>query len=161
MKNAPPFQMKSKLIFGVSLVLLIAGVYYYGAIQKSTEEEGLNSSNLKTAALSEDAPVGFMIQVNESSPSGSDLVATYSQLYGKYQVKVYANRKFSIPTDQEIEALRMESNALDQLYTQMTPEERKKVKRVSFPYAKLEVAGKVIYKRFEELTQKERESLGC
>ena len=161
MKNAPPFQMKSKLIFGVSLVLLIAGVYYYGAIQKSTEEEGLNSSNLKTAALSEDAPVGFMIQVNESSPSGSDLVATYSQLYGKYQVKVYANRKFSIPTDQEIEALRMEATALDQLYFKMSAEERKKIKRVSFPYAKLEVAGKVTYKKFEDLTPAERESLNC
>jgi hypothetical protein len=43
----------------------------------------------------------------------------------------------------------------------MSPEERGKVKRVSFPYAKLVVAGKVTYKRFEDLTQKERESLGC
>jgi hypothetical protein len=91
----------------------------------------------------------------------SDLVKTYSQLYGKFQLKAFANRQFSIPTNQEIEALRLESNALDQLYTQMTREERGKVKRVSFPYAKLEVAGKVIYKRFEDLTQKERESLGC
>jgi hypothetical protein len=66
-----------------------------------------------------------------------------------------------MPSDQEIEALRMESNALDQLYTQIPLEERGKVKRVSFPYAKLEVAGKVTYKRFEQLTQKERESLGC
>jgi hypothetical protein len=55
----------------------------------------------------------------------------------------------------------MESNALDQLYTQIPLKERGKVKRVSFPYAKLEVAGKVTYKRFEDLTQKERESLGC
>jgi len=55
----------------------------------------------------------------------------------------------------------MEANALDQLYFKMNAEERKKIKRVSFPYAKLEVAGKVIYKKFEDLTQKERESLGC
>ena len=127
MKNAATFPMKSRLIFGVSLVLLIAGVYFV-AIQKSTEEEGLNSSNLKTAALSEDAPVGFMIQVNESSPSGTDLVANYSYLYGKYQVKVYANRKFSILTDLQIELLRMEATALDRLYTQMTLEERRKIK---------------------------------
>jgi hypothetical protein len=93
--------------------------------------------------------------------SNSDLVKTYSQLYGKFQLKAFANRQFSIPTNQEIEALRMESNALDQLYTQIPLEERGKVKRVSFPYAKLEVAGKVTYKRFEDLTQKERESLGC
>jgi hypothetical protein len=160
MKNAPPFQMKSRLIFGVSLVLLIAGVYF-GGFRKLTEEEGLNSSNLTTVALSEDVPVGFVSQGNQSSPSGTDLVANYSYLYGKYQVKVYANRKFSILTDLEIELLRMEATALDQLYFKMSAEERKKIKRVSFPYAKLEVAGKVIYKKFEDLTPAERESLNC
>jgi hypothetical protein len=97
----------------------------------------------------------------QSTTSDSDLVKKYSQLYGKFQLKAFANHKFAMPSDQEIEALRVESNALDQLYTQMSPEERGKVKRVSFPYAKLEVAGKVTYKRFEDLTQKERESLGC
>ena len=160
MKNPTSFPMKSRLLFGISLALLFTG-FYFGVIRKSTAEEGINSSNLNTVALSEDAPVSFVSQGNESSPSDTDLVATYNQLYGKFQLKAFANRQFSIPTDQEIEALRMESNALDQLYTQMTPEERKKVKRVSFPYAKLEVAGKVTYKRFEDLTQKERESLGC
>jgi hypothetical protein len=160
MKNAPPFQMNSRLIFGISLLLLIAGIYF-GGIRKSTAEEGLNIPNLTTVALSEDVPVSFVSQGNESSPSGADLVATYSQLYGKFQLKVYSNRQFSIPPDQEIEALRLESNALDQLYTKIPLEERGKVKRVSFPYAKLEVAGKVTYKRFEDLTQKERESLGC
>ena len=160
MKNATPFQMNSRLIFGISLLLLIAGIYF-GGIRKSTAEEGLNIPNLTTVALSEDVPVSFVSQGNESSPSGADLVATYSYLYGKYQLKVYANRKFSMPTDLEIELLRMDAAALDQLYTQIPLEERGKVKRVSFPYAKLEVAGKVTYKRFEDLTQKERESLGC
>ena len=160
MKNATSFPMKSRLLFGISLALLFTG-FYFGVIRKSTAEEGINSSNLNTVALSEDAPVSFVSQGNESSPSDTDLVATYNQLYGKFQLKAFANRQFSIPSDKEIEALRMESNALDQLYTQMSPEERGKVKRVSFPYAKLEVAGKVTYKRFEDLTQKERESLGC
>jgi predicted DNA-binding helix-hairpin-helix protein len=93
--------------------------------------------------------------------SDSELVKTYNQLYGKFQLKAFANHKFAMPSDQEIEALRVESNALDKLYTQMTLEERRKIKRASFPYAKLEVAGKVIYKKFEDLTQKERENLGC
>ena len=160
MKNSNAFPMKSRLLFGISLALLFTG-FYFGVIRKSTAEEGINSSNVNTVALSEDAPVSFVSQGNESSPSDTDLVATYNQLYGKFQLKAFANRQFSIPSDKEIEALRMESNALDQLYTQMSPEERGKVKRVSFPYAKLEVAGKVTYKRFEDLTQKERESLGC
>jgi hypothetical protein len=160
MKNPTSFPMKSRLLFGISLILLFTG-FYFGVIRKSTAEEEMNSSNLNTVALSEDAPVSFVSQGNEFSPSGTDLVATYNQLYGKFQLKAFANRQFSIPSDKEIEALRMESNALDQLYTQMSPEERGKVKRVSFPYAKLEVAGKVTYKRFEDLTQEERESLGC
>jgi hypothetical protein len=160
MKNPTSFPMKSRLLFGISLVLLFTG-FYFGVIRKSTAEEEMNSSNLNTVALSEDAHVSFVSQGNEFSPSGTDLVATYNQLYGKFQLKAFANRQFSIPSDKEIEALRMESNALDQLYTQMSPEERGKVKRVSFPYAKLEVAGKVTYKRFEDLTQEERESLGC
>ena len=160
MKNANSFPMKSRLLFGISLVLLFTG-FYFGVIRKSTAEEGLNGSNLNTGVFSEDAPVSFVSQGSEYATNDSELVKTYNQLYGKFQLKAFANRQFSIPPDQEIEALRLESNALDQLYTQMTREERGKVKRVSFPYAKLEVAGKVIYKRFEDLTQKERESLGC
>ena len=160
MKTPTSFPMKSRLLFGISIALLFTG-FYFGVIRKSTAEEGINTSNLNTVALSEDAPVSFMSQGNESSPSDTDLVATYNQLYGKFQLKAFANRQFSIPSDKEIEALRMESNALDQLYTQMSPEERGKVNRVSFPYAKLVVAGKVTYKRFEDLTQEERESLGC
>lgn len=160
MKNPSPFPMKSRIVLVFSLLLLFLGVYF-GGNQILTEEQEVIGTNPTTPSLSEGVPVSFVSQGNESASSDSDLVKTYSQLYGKFQLKAFANRQFSMPTDQEIEALRMESNALDQLYTQMTPEERKKVKRVSFPYAKLEVAGKVIYKRFEELTQKERESLGC
>jgi len=160
MKNSSPFPMKSRIVLVFSLLLLFAGVYF-GGNQIVTEEQELNKTKSTTVAFAEGAPVSFVSQGNESASSDSDLVKTYSQLYGKFQLKAFANRQFSMPTDQEIEALRMESNALDQLYTQMSPEERGKVKRVSFPYAKLEVAGKVTYKRFEDLTQKERESLGC
>ena len=160
MKNAPPFQMKSRLIFGFSLVLLIAGIYF-GGTQILTEEQEVNETNQTAVSLSQGTPVDFGNQGDESAPSGTDLVSTYSYLYGKYQVKVYANRKFSMPTDLEIELLRMDAAALDKFYTQMTLEERRKIKRASFPYAKLEVAGKVTYKKFEDLTQEERESLNC
>ena len=152
--------MKSKLVLLGSLVLLASGIYF-GGVQNLTEEQEAIEPNQTAEFLSQRTPVDFVSQGNEPASSGSDLVATYSYLYGKYQVKVYANRKFSMPTDQEIEALRLEAAALDKLYTQISLEERGKVKRASFPYAKLEVAGKVIYKKFEDLTQKERESLGC
>ena len=160
MKNSSPFPMKSKLVLVGSLVLLAAGIYF-GGVQILSEKQEVIESNQTARSSSQAAPVDFVSQGDESAPSGTDLVATYSYLYGKYQVKVYANRKFSMPTDLEIELLRMEAAALDQLYTQMTLEERTKIKRVSFPYAKLEVAGKVTYKKFEDLTQEEKESLNC
>ena len=160
MKNSSPFPMKSKFVFLGSLVLLASGIYF-GGVQNLAEEQKLIEPNQTAGFLFQGTPVDFVSQGDESASSGSDLVAKYTQLYGKYQVNVYANRKFSKPTDQEIEALRLEAAALDKLYTQMTLEERRKIKKASFPYARLEVAGKVIYKKFEDLTPAERESLNC
>ena len=93
MKNAPPFQMKSKLIFGISLVLLIAGLYF-GGNQILTDDQEVNETNSTTATLSENEPVDFVSQGDESASNDSDLVKTYSRLYGKYKVKLFANRKF-------------------------------------------------------------------
>jgi hypothetical protein len=160
MKNSSPFPMKSKLVLLGSLLLLVAGIYF-GGNQILTEEQEQIEPNQTAVSLSQGAPVNFVSQGDEPASSGSDLVAIYSHLYGKYQVKVYANRKFSVFTNQEIEALRLEAEALDKLYTQMTLEERTKIKRAAFPFVRLEVAGKTIYKKAEDLTPEERKSLNC
>jgi hypothetical protein len=160
MKNSSPFPMKSKFVLIGSLVLLAAGIYI-GGVQNLTEEQEQIERNQTAGFVSQGTPVDFVSQGDESAPSDTDLVATYSHLYGKYQVKVLANWKFSMPTDQEIEALRLESTALDKLYAQMTLEERRKIKRASFPYVRLEVAGKTIYKKAEDLTPEERKKLNC
>jgi hypothetical protein len=160
MKNSSPFPMKSKLVLLGSLVLLAVGIYF-GGVQNLTEEQEQIDPNQTAGSLSQGTPVDFVSQGDESALSDTDLVAKYIKLYGKYQVKVYANRKFSKPTDQEIEALRLEAAALDKLYTQISLEERRKIKRASFPYAQLEVDGKISYKKFEDLTPAERERLSC
>lgn len=160
MKNSSPFAMKSRIALVISLLVLFAGIYFGGS-QILTEEQEENYSNSATASMSQDAPVEFVSQEDGSASSNTDLVSRYSHLYGKYQVKVFANRKFSVFTDQEIEALRLEAAALDKLYTQMTLEERTKIKRASFPFFKLEVSGKTIYKKAEDLTPEERKSLNC
>ena len=160
MKNSSPFPMKSKLILLGSLVLLAAGIYV-GGVQNLAEEQEQIEPNQTAGFVSQGTPVDFVSQGDESAPSDTDLVAKYTKLYGEYQVKVYANRKFSMPTDQEIEALRLEATALDNLYAQMTLEERRKIKRASFPYVRLEVAGKTIYKKAEDLTPEERKKLNC
>lgn len=152
--------MKSKFVFLGSLVLLASGIYF-GGVQNLTEEQEQIEPNQTAGFVSQGTPVNFVSQGDESATSGSDLVATYSYLYGKYQVKVYANRKFSMPTDQEIEALRLEAAALDKLYTQMTLKERTKIKRAAFPFFKLEEGGKTIYKKAEDLTPEERKKLNC
>jgi hypothetical protein len=160
MKNSSPFPMKSRIVLVFSLLLLFAGIYFGGS-QILTEEQVVNESNPTAVSLSQGVPVNFVSQGDESASSGSDLVAKYTQLYGKYQVKVYANRKFSVFTNQEIEALRLEAEALDKLYSQMTLEERTKIKRAAFPFFKLEEGGKTIYKKAEDLTPAERSKLSC
>ena len=160
MKNSSPFPMKSRIVLVFSLLLLFAGIYFGGS-QILTEKQVVNESNPTAVSLSQGVPVNFVSQGDESASSGSDLVAKYTQLYGKYQVKVYANRKFSVFTNQEIEALRLEAEALDKLYSQMTLEERTKIKRAAFPFFKLEEGGKTIYKKAEDLTPAERSKLSC
>ena len=160
MKNSSPFPMKSKLVLLGSLLLLVAGIYF-GGVQILTEEQELTEPNQTALSLSQGTPIEFVSQRDGSASSDTDLVARYTQLYGKYQVKVYANRKFSKPTNQEIEALRLEAEALDKLYTQISLEERTKIKRAAFPFFKLEVGGKTIYKKAEDLTPEERKSLSC
>jgi len=149
------------LLLSLSILVLIL-VRPFGFEEKSTEvktlEEKVSSrSNLTKLPATER---GADVAVQTSSRSSS-LVEEYAQLYGKYQVKAFANHKFSILTDKEIEALRLEFIALDQLYYKIPLEESKKVKRVSFPYAQLEIDGKVSYKKFADLTPAERKSLNC
>jgi hypothetical protein len=152
--------MKSRIALVISLLVLFAGIYFGGG-QVLIEEQAENHSSSASVSKSQDTPLNFVSQGDESIANPPDLVANYSHLYGKYQVKVFANRKFSVFTDQEIEELRLEAAALDKLYTQMTLEERTKIKRASFPFVRLEVAGKTIYKKAEDLTPKERKSLNC
>ena len=152
--------MKSKFVFLGSLVLLAVGIYV-GGVQNLTEEQEQIEPNQTAGFVSQGTPVDFVSQGDESAPSDTDLVDKYTKLYGKYQVKVFANRKFSVFTDKEIEALRLEAAALDKLYTQMTLKERTKIKRAAFPFFKLEEGGKTIYKKAEDLTPEERKKLNC
>ena len=160
MKNPSPFLKNSRIALVFSVLVIFVGIYLWGS-QMMIEDPAENHSNSTVISLYEGNPMNFVSSSDESSTNDTDLVARYSLLYGKYQVKINIKRNLSLPSVQEIEVLRMEANQLDQLYFKMSQEERKKIKRVSFPYATLEVDGKVIYRRFEDLTQEERNSLNC
>ncbi len=160
MKNPSPFRNNSRIALVFSVLVIFAGIYLGGS-QMMPEDHAENQSKPTVISLSQGGPMNFVSSNDEPSSNDTDLVARYSFLYGKYQVKINTKRNLSLPSVQEIEVLRMEANQLDQLYFKMSQEERKKIKKVSFPYAKLEVDGKVIYRRFEDLTQEERNSLNC
>ncbi|TDQ16449.1 beta-lactamase regulating signal transducer with metallopeptidase domain [Algoriphagus boseongensis] len=99
--------------------------------------------------------------VNTTTFKGHQL-KEYLTLYGQFQTKVNANRLFTMPSNTEIEALRKEFDALQASFLKLSLEERKKVQRVSFPYARIEKDGLVTYKKFEDLTEEERATLtGC
>ena len=97
-------------------------------------------------------------QVSESSiPSSS----TFNKEAIEFQLQVTSAGLFTQPSDQEIEVLRKQFLALDSIYFNLPMEERRKVQRVSFPYAKIEKDGQIRYKKFEFLTTEERDALGC
>ncbi len=91
----------------------------------------------------------------------SDALKEYLTLYGKYQTKAYENRIFSQPSKQEIEQLHVLFRSLEAGYNRLHVAEKRTVKRATFPYAALEVDGKIVFKKFEDLSAEERQGLGC
>ncbi len=88
-------------------------------------------------------------------------LSNYLKEFGEFQVKINENRLFAQPSNQEIEGLQSHFRSLEASYNSLPFEERSKVKRASFPYAKIEKDGNVIFKRFEDLTAEELKNLGC
>lgn len=107
----------------------------------------------------------------ESNKSGSSLSqvsesyipnsSTFNKQAIEFQLQIANAGLFNQPSNQEIEALRKKFLALESIYFNLSMEERRKVQRVSFPYAKIEKDGQIRYKKFEFLTQEERNTLGC
>jgi len=120
-------------------------------------------------------PKGGTITIGEVSPknnkvkdnisSGSNQYIPTSHSYQKqvteFQLRITNAGLFTQPSNEEIEELRTQFLALDQTYFNLSMEDRRKVQRASFPYAKIEKDGQFKYKKFEYLTPEERNALGC
>jgi len=91
----------------------------------------------------------------------SKALKEYLTRYGKFHTKTFENKVFTQPSNQEIVELQTEYHELDKSYLSLSFEERKRVSRAIFPYAKIEKEGKVIYKKMQDLTPEERQELGC
>lgn len=87
--------------------------------------------------------------------------SSYQKQLAEFEIRTNENRLFSQPSEQEIAELQQLFNSLQVNYLNLSMEERRKMKRANFPYAKIERGGKVIYKMMKDLTPEERQELGC
>jgi hypothetical protein len=85
----------------------------------------------------------------------------YLTLYSQYQLLANENRFLAKPSIQEIEGLFKVYRSLDARYKSLSIPDRMSVKGASFPFVKMKVDGKVVYRKIEELTAEERKGLGC
>lgn len=112
-----------------------------------------SKSIIKTGSISYPAPT--------SQEYRSTTLAAFRELNGVYQVKLNGNGLYAKKTTHEIEGLHTLYLSLQEKYTALSYEDKRIIRRPTFPYFKLNEDGKVIFKRFEDLTEEERKSQAC
>jgi len=88
-------------------------------------------------------------------------VAAYQQKYVEYEISINKQLVLRKKTEYEMAMLYEMFTELTTNYAAMPLEDKMKVHRVNFPYARIENEGNVIFKNFEELTKEERANLKC
>ena len=96
-----------------------------------------------------------------SKGARSAALQEYLALYGKYQTITYENRLFEQPVIWGVLHQQKMFKELEAKYNGLSFDERRRVKRAAFPYAKLEKDGKEVFVKIEDLTPQQREKLGC
>lgn len=116
-----------------------------------------------TITIGSVSPKKDKLKVNFSSASNQYIPTStsYQKQVTEFQLRISNAGLFAQPSDEEIASLRTKSQELEMTYFNLPMDERRKVKRASFPYAKIEKDGQIKYKKFEYLTPEERQALGC
>lgn len=148
----------SKVLF----VLPVFGAMIYIFSEKVTAKAELASDDTQPILGNRDSRESEAVYTLVNTPifKGMPLEA-YLARYVEFQTKANENRLFSQPSKEQVEALRKDYDALLASYYKLSMEERRRVKRADFPYAKIEKNGLVAYKKWENLTEEERKNLGC
>ncbi|MEY2704469.1 MAG: hypothetical protein RL407_531 [Bacteroidota bacterium] len=134
--------MKKLSLFFVLILLLVVGLQLYP---------------IKTTSQGQQASLGLTpVQTPPST-----LLEEYTQKYGHFQTKAYENRLFAQPSQAFLIQLDEEAKELQSLYEKLSLEDRRRVKKVVFPFVKINSEGKVLYKKWEDLTEEEKEALNC
>lgn len=144
-KTTPKGKKWALIMLSFSLILVSGFLFSTKVVADKAENSQSTSETKKSVAF---------------SPSSQNL-STYTALYGKYQTQINANRLFSTFTQKEIIRLEGDFRLLELGFARLSLEERRQVKRPSFPFAKLTQDGKVIYKKIEDLTEEERKNMAC
>jgi len=134
--------MKKLSLFFVLILLLLVGLQYYP---------------FKTTSQGHEASLG--LTPDQTLPS--TLLEEYTQKYLRFQTKANQNRLFTQPSQDFLIRLDEEAKELQSLYEKLSLEERREVKKVVFPYAKINSGGQLVYKKWEDLTEEERNSMNC
>jgi hypothetical protein len=87
--------------------------------------------------------------------------STYWSLYSKYETKVNRTGLVGKFSQEEIAQLEKEYKLLDITFARLSLEDKMQVERPSFPFAKLTQEGKILYKKFQDLTEEEKKSIAC
>lgn len=115
--------------------------------------------NAQTVGNKGDAEIVYSLVFSPALQS--DAMKEYLTLYGQYQTRAYENRLFSQPENSEILDQQILFRTLEAKFNGLSFEERRRVKRVNFPYIKIEKEGVISFKKIEDLTPEERKELGC
>lgn len=117
------------------------------------------TAELKTVGNGNSDGMAYLFAFSPQLQSKS--LQEYLSLYGQYQTRAYENRTFSQPSQEEILAQQMLFRDLEAKYSRLSFEDRRKVTRATFPYAKLKEDGKEVFVKIEDLSPEQRKELGC
>jgi hypothetical protein len=109
----------------------------------------------------EKSPFSKVSQISSLNNYYIVTASIYQKQATEFQLKISKAGRFTSPSEEEISVLRTKFQELEMTYFNLTNEERRKVTRVGFPYAKIEKDGQIRYKKFELLTAEERQTIGC
>lgn len=136
-------------------------------LYQELNEEYSKSSDNRKKSIKEPISSQIQTQTENQKPVSASLVSnptslsTFKELNGLYQVKLNQNGPFTKKSDLEIKRLFDMFTSLHEKYTGLSYEDKRIIQRPTFPYARLEQGGVVIFKRFEDLTDAERKALAC
>lgn len=134
-------------------------------LYRELKEEYTKSSDKRKKSLKQPIPpetkTESQIPISTNSVSPQTSLSTYHELNGAYQLKLNESRLFAKKSELEIEKLFEMFTILQDQHMFLSFEDKRIIQRPSFPYARLEKDGKMIFKRFEDLTEEERKTLNC